>query len=171
MVFRSQTWVRYARVRITSTIWYNFDNWAWWILILYYIVCLSLYFSLLLSRNFELGFFYYLNFSNFVFHFYLKFEILNLDVASLSCNSYIHNNNFLHFNLHNSIDWFNHSRRIMLLIECNLFARELIPTLVLLFFMNLKVVWHEVKTWLKFSDTNSTGLKSRLYILNRQSTN
>ena len=47
----------------------------------------------------------------------------------------IHNGSFLHFILNEQINKLSQSRGIMPLIECNLFYKELMPTLVLLLFM------------------------------------
>ena len=68
---------------------------------------------------------------------------------------YNQKNNSLHFNLNDSIDRRSQSRGILSLIEWSRLTREFIPTLVLLLLLVLKVVWREVKIWLKFSSINS----------------
>ena len=92
-------------------------------------------------------------------------------IGPLLNRSLTHSKSFLHFSLNDSIERFNHVKGIISLIKWNLLAKELIPTLLLLFFKILNIDWHDVKIWLKFIVTNSTGLKSWLYILKRQSAN
>ena len=78
---------------------------------------------------------------------------------------YNQKNNSLHFNLNDSIDRRSQSRGILSLIEWSRLTREFIPTLVLLLLLVLKVVWREVKIWLKLSSMNSTSRQYHNWVL------
>ena len=89
-------------------------------------------------------------------HLYTGHDFIKLYYTYYCRGGYFFKNSFLQFTLKVFKLLLNHSSGILPLSAWHLFANALRPTFLLLFLIDIKWVWREVKIWLKFRAAHSS---------------